>query len=583
MVERKDMRTYGPKDLVGIVLTPTEANSDTLERKLGLFSVVIISLSAMIGSGLFVLPALAMLEMGGGTNPVGGVWLAYLLAAIIVLPGAISKSELSTAMPTSGGSYVYVERTFGPLIGTIAGLGLWANFMLKSAFALIGFKAYLWVVEDLLGITIDIENAALFLLTIIVVINILGVKRIKKIQTPIVMISAVYLSALCILAIFSGDLNWDAAISPDAFGGGWESVVSTSAFVFVSYAGVTKIAAVGGEVKDPGRNLPYGILLSLFFSCVLYVSVTLVMAVAVDPSEYMNEDGHAGEDPVFVFAKSVGGEAVAYVAAILAVLTMTSMALAGILASSRFPFAMARDKLLPQFLEDVHGRFGTPHWAIIGTGLAMGAAITFLPVHDVAKLASGFKIMIFIVINACVIVLRRSSESHAWYNPSWKTPWPLYPGIQLFGIFGGGALLYLMGSKSLIGAGAAIFLGIVIFKSYGESRVENEITPWQTSRKMFTDPGEVELRRRYAAFHAADSEGNGKLNLGEFVSAIRALGYIENSSKKIDDDSLVISHTKTDPRNQMIRDFFHWGDSDEDGLIDPDEFMVMVREIEPES
>ena len=137
------MGNYGPKDLLGIVLTPTEAVSDNLERKLGLFSVIIISLSAMIGSGLFVLPALAMLEMGGGTNPVGGVWLAYLVAAFLVIPGAVSKSELSTAMPSSGGSYVYVEKTFGPLIGTIAGLGLWANFMLKSAFALIGFKAYL--------------------------------------------------------------------------------------------------------------------------------------------------------------------------------------------------------------------------------------------------------------------------------------------------------------------------------------------------------------------------------------------------------------------------------------------------------
>ena len=85
------MRSYGPKDLVGIVLTPMEDSSATLEREVGLFSVVIISLSAMIGSGLFVLPALAMLEMGGGEYPLGGVWLAYLIAAFLVLPGAISK------------------------------------------------------------------------------------------------------------------------------------------------------------------------------------------------------------------------------------------------------------------------------------------------------------------------------------------------------------------------------------------------------------------------------------------------------------------------------------------------------------
>ncbi len=575
------MRNYGPKDLVGIVLTPIEAVSDTLERKLGLFSVVIISLSAMIGSGLFVLPALAMLEMGGGTHPVGGVWLAYLVAALLVLPGAISKSELSTAMPSSGGSYVYVERTFGPLVGTIAGLGLWANFMLKSAFALIGFKAYLWVIEDLIGIDINLETASLALLVIIVAINILGVKRIKKIQTPIVMFSTFYLLSLCAYAVVTQDLDWNGVTSREAFGS-WDDVASTSAFVFVSYAGVTKIAAVGGEIKNPERNMPYGILLSLLFSCLLYVTVTMVMAAAVDPSEYMHGDHGASEDPVYIFAEAVGGGTVGAIAAVLAVVTMTSMALAGILASSRFPFAMARDKLLPQFLENVHGKYGTPHWAIVGTGIAMGLAIIFLPVHDVAELASGFQIMAFMLINACVIVLRSSSESHAWYHPEWKTPWPLYPLIQLFGIFGGGTLLYFMGTKSLIGAIVAIILGTIIFRSYGKDRVVDEITPWETTKKMLTDPDEVEKRRVHAAFHAADTEDTGNLNLDEFISALKALGYIVSGGPNIPDDAIVIPGGRKHRKNRLIRDLFHWGDEDEDGLIDIEEFLAVAEEIEPE-
>ena len=575
------MRNYGPKDLVGIVLTPIEAVSDTLERKLGLFSVVIISLSAMIGSGLFVLPALAMLEMGGGTHPVGGVWLAYLIAALLVLPGAISKSELSTAMPSSGGSYVYVERTFGPLVGTIAGLGLWANFMLKSAFALIGFKAYLWVIEDLIGIDINLETASLALLVIIVAINILGVKRIKKIQTPIVMFSTFYLLSLCAYAVVTQDLDWNGVTSREAFGS-WDDVASTSAFVFVSYAGVTKIAAVGGEIKNPERNMPYGILLSLLFSCLLYVTVTMVMAAAVDPSEYMHGDHGASEDPVYIFAEAVGGGTVGAIAAVLAIVTMTSMALAGILASSRFPFAMARDKLLPQFLENVHGKYGTPHWAIVGTGIAMGLAIIFLPVHDVAELASGFQIMAFMLINACVIVLRSSSESHAWYHPEWKTPWPLYPLIQLFGIFGGGTLLYFMGTKSLIGAIVAIILGTIIFRSYGKDRVVDEITPWETTKKMLTDPDEVEKRRVHAAFHAADTEGTGNLNLDEFISALKALGYIVGGGPNIPDDAIVIPGGRKHRKNRLIRDLFHWGDEDEDGLINIEEFLTVAEEIEPE-
>ena len=575
------MRHYGPEDLVGIVLTPRDTESDGLERKLGLFSVIIISLSAMIGSGLFVLPALAMLELGGGDSPLGGVWLAYLVAAFLVIPGAVSKSELSTAMPTSGGSYVYVQKTFGPLIGTVAGLGLWANFMLKSAFALIGFKAYLWVIEDLLGMDIDIEAAAIILLAIIVGINILGVKKIKKVQIPIVIFSASYLFALCVYAIAYHDLDWSVVASRDSFGS-WDDVAATSAFVFVSYAGVTKIAAVAGEVKSPERNLPYGILLSLLFSCLLYVLVTMVMAAAVPPSEYMHGEHGASEDPIYIFAEAVGGETVGKIAAILAVVTMTSMALAGILASSRFPFAMSRDNLLPPFLESVHQRFGTPHWAIIGTGVAMGLAITFLPVHDVAELASGFKIMIFMLINGCVIVLRTSSDSHKWYDPKWKTPWPLYPAVQLFGIFGGGALLYLMGSKSLVGASAAIVLGLIIYNGYGRNRVDAQITPWETVRLMLSNADEAERRRLFAAFYDADEERDGQLNLDQFVSAFKALGYIEGGGPNIPDDAIVLSKTRNRRGDQLIGDVFGKGDTDKDGLISIEEFLEVAREIEPE-
>ncbi|MAS80590.1 MAG: amino acid transporter [Euryarchaeota archaeon] len=582
------MRTYSPEDLAGISLNSTKLESDKLERKLGLFSVIIISLSSMIGSGLFLLPSLAMVEMGGGSSPVGGVWLAYLLAAFVVLPSAISKSELATAMPSSGGSYLYVERTFGPLIGTISGLGLWANFMLKSAFALIGFKAYLWVFEEVLApnwergwLYDNVDIIALALLGAIVGINILGVKSVKKIQIPIVMFSSGYLLALCLWAMATMEINWDSAISIEAFGGDWTAVASTSAFVFVSYAGVTKIAAIGGEIKQPSKNLPYGILLSLLFSCALYVTVTLAMTATVDPSEYMGEVGKPREDPVYVFAKAVGGETVANIAAFLAVVTMTSMALAGILASSRFPFAMSRDKLMPEFLEEVHQKFGTPYWAIIVTGLAIGAAITFLPVKEVAKLASGFKIMIFMLINAVVIVLRKSSPSHSWYSPEWVTPPMMYPFMQLFGIFGGGFLLYLMGSSGIIGASAAVILGLIIFYGYGKNNVKKEITPWETTLRMITDPEDAELRRCYSAFYDADSEGSGILDMDQFISAIMALGYVKKGGANIPDDSLVISSTKTNEKDQTVRDLFIKGDSDSDGSIDIHEFIVIADEIAP--
>ena len=107
-----------------------------LDRSLELQDVIAISMSMMIGSGLFILPGLAFTMTGPS------LWAAYFFSAICVLPASFSKAELGTAMPTSGGSYVYLERTFGPFAGTILGLGLWLSLLLKSAFALIGFSAY---------------------------------------------------------------------------------------------------------------------------------------------------------------------------------------------------------------------------------------------------------------------------------------------------------------------------------------------------------------------------------------------------------------------------------------------------------
>lgn len=551
------MDRLSPKEVLGIVLQPLEMVSETLERKLGLFSVVILSLSAMLGSGLFVLPSLAMMELGDGNLPLGGIWLAYLFAGLVILPGAISKSELASAMPSSGGAYVYIEKTFGPIIGTISGLGLWANFMLKSAFALIGFRAYLWVLEGILDVSINLDYAVMIMLGLIVGINILGAKSIKKVQTPVVLVSVTYLMFVCIYALLTMELNWDAAISREALGADWHSFSSTAALVFVSYIGVTKVAAVGGEIKDPSKNMPYGILISLFFSVFLYVFVTLTMAITVDPLSYV-ENGHAREDPIYVFALIVGGKTIATIAATFAAFTVLSGSLAGIMAASRFLFAMARDNLLPELFENVHSKYETPHWAIIGTGLSMAAAILFLPVHDVAELASGFNLMVFILINACVLVLRNSAKSH-WYKPEWKSP--LYPFTQIFGILTGSVLIYAMGVKALFGGSAAVIIGIIIYQSYGKRHGQKSITPWETFRLQLTNPDEVEHRRRWAAFHAADINRNNHLNLHEFISAMESLGF-------------------SDGNQDTLREYFHSADHNEDGVLEIDEFLLGVEELE---
>ncbi len=530
----------------------SEEIKGTLARTIGLAGVVVISLSAML-PGIFVTPTFAAQIMGPG------IWLAFLLAASVVLPGALSKSELSSGMPTSGGSYVFLERTYGPMIGTISGLGLWASFLLKSAFALIGFSAYFLAVTTYFELEIDIMTVSLSALLLITVVNIMGVKKVKAVQTPIVIMTVILLLIICIAALFSPD--FDASIPLDgAFNTDVWTLAETAAFVFVAYAGVTKVAAIGGEVKEPEKNLPAGIMLSLLIATILYSVLAFLMMASIPGEWWIGSDGKVVEDPIYVFAEHVVNTKFGIFAAVLSVLTMISMALAGILASSRFLFAMARDNLLPQPLENVNVKYETPHIPIIITGLAMCVAILFVPLKDVVKLASGFKIMIFMMINSCVIVLRQTSDRHDW-DPAYKGP--MYPFMQLWGIIAGGCLIVLMGEKAFIGGGAAVVAGLATYYLYGRIHyIASDKTPIATFREQFGLASPSEHQRRLAVFHAADLGGKGHLNVSEFQDALRALGF----SYSVDES----------------RAIFHKSDEDENGVIDIDEFFGLFVDSEEE-
>ena len=168
-----NIKSTATKLIKGDVRGVVEDVKIQIERTVGLVGVIIISLSAMLGSGLFVLPSFAAILMGEG------IWLAFLLAASVVLPGAISKAELASGMPSSGGSYVYLERTYGPLVGTISGLGLWASFLLKASFALIGFTAYMYTITTYFDFELNTYVVSITALILITVVNILGVKKVK--------------------------------------------------------------------------------------------------------------------------------------------------------------------------------------------------------------------------------------------------------------------------------------------------------------------------------------------------------------------------------------------------------------------
>ena len=435
-----------------------------LARTIGLKTLVILSLSSMLGSGIFLLPAFAHEVVGTG------MWFAFILAGSVVIASAYSKAELASAMPQSGGFYVYAERTYGYLVGTISGLGLFASFMLKSAFALVGFAAYMKVITDHYGIENVNSNAiAMVLLAFILLVNLTGVKAIKKVQIPIVMGAMAMVVVLCIMALFSSDLDLGRPV--ENFQPVSLSMGTAAALVFVAFSGAIKVGAIGGEVIDPETNLPRGMIQSLFIATFLYAVVAYIMAAVMDPGAFMTggDDPHAVENPISVFADSVAGTAVVLIASVVAIIAMASMALAGVLSSSRFIYAMAKEGVLPASLGELNERYKTPHWPILLTGLLMAISIYSFDVHVIAELASGFILMVFIVLNLTVVILRGAAPKHAW-DPPYRSP--LYPLPQIYGSVAGLFMLVLMGKKALFGGGGAILLGLIAWYAYGRRNVK---------------------------------------------------------------------------------------------------------------
>jgi len=421
-----------------------------LERDLGLLAVLAISIGAMIGSGIFILPGLAMAEAGPA------VIAAYLLAGIMVLPAALSKSEMATAMPEAGGTYIYIERGMGPILGTIAGIGTWFSLSFKGALALVGGMPYLAVLFDIPHTTV-----ALALCAVLIVVNVVGVKQTGRMQVAIV---AVMLAAMGWFVVQSAPAT-EVARYGDFFGEGTGGLLAATGLVFVSYAGVTKVASVAEEVENPDRNIPLGILGSLAFTTVLYVAIVAIVVGVVPGADLLDS-----YTPMTDVANLTMGSVGVYAIVLAAVLALVSTANAGILSSSRYPFAMSRDSLAPSLFENVSDRFQTPRNAITITGILMLGLIAFVDILAIAKLASAFKILVFALVNAALIAFRQADLES--YDPAFESP--LYPWTQLFGIGASILLLTQMGLIPALGALGIVLGGLAWYALFVRSRIDRE-------------------------------------------------------------------------------------------------------------
>jgi len=359
--------------------------TESLKKNLNLFDVYAMSTGAMFSSGLFLLPGLAVGLTGDS------VYLAYFVAGVLILPAMYSMAELSTAMPKAGGTYYFLDRAMGPLMGTIGGLGSWVAVVFKSAFALVGMGAYLSLYLD-----VSFTLLAIILTVAFGVLNIVGAKETTMLQRGLVASLVLILAAFVILGL--SEIDGGSALAPNSsdnefFRSGLVGFASTIGLVFVSYAGLTKVASVAEEIENPDKNIPLGMTLSLATATIIYTLGTLILINVLDQpvlEESLTPVADAGE----VFLDWVPADLGVVLIVVAALAAFASTGNAGILSASRYPYAMAKDKLIPSSLADL-GRFGTPTKSVVMTVVSMIAVLLVFDVEAVAKLASAFQLVLF--------------------------------------------------------------------------------------------------------------------------------------------------------------------------------------------
>ncbi len=433
-----------------------------LARDLGFLEAYTIGLGTMIGAGIFVLPSIAADQAGPAST------ISFFLGGIVSLLAALSLSELATGMPKAGGSYYYVNRALGPFFGSVVGWGMWAGLTFASAFYMIGFGQYLLpglggYVGFLAGWgDLGITVAALVMAALLTGVNYYGVKETGALQNVIV---------LSLVALILGFLGFGMLSDPSVgeFNPyGWANVAATIGTVYVSFIGFEVIATSAEEIKNPSRNIPLAMIAAVVTPTLMYVGVMFVStgtlsldALATSPI------------PVADVATEFLGSIGALLMIVGAVLATVSSANASILSAARVNFAMGRDRILHNWLNEVHDRFRTPYRSIMATGVITLVLIAVgVGVGTLAEVASFMYLVTYALVHIAVVVLRRAEPDA--YEPSFRIPSALYPVVPILGFVACLVILVQM-DRVVQGIGVVIVvLGVLWYGFYARDRALSE-------------------------------------------------------------------------------------------------------------
>ncbi len=419
-----------------------------LNKEIGLFGVYAIATGTTISGGLFLLPGLAASNVGPT------VLLVYLLATIPLIPAMFSVLELATAMPRAGGVYYFLDRTLGPMWGTVGGIGTWLALILKVSFALVGMGAYISIFFP----QFPIKPISITIAVLIGIVNYAGAKKSSGLQTILLGVILFIMVSFDLLGIFH--------INPEHFRGFWEAglddIYATTGMVYISYVGITKIASLSEEVKNPERNLPLGVFLAFLTSVVIYGATIAIMIGVIPMAEFTKT-----LTPVAHAADILFGKAGLILTSLAALFAFISVANAGTLSASRYPLAMSRDHLVPPVFKKLSKK-NIPLYALIITVALILTVLIFLDPMGIAKLASAFQLIMFALVCLAVIVMRESKIEA--YDPGYRSPF--YPYMQLIGIVVPFFLIFKMGTLPLVFSTGLLLLGILWYFYYGRKRVD---------------------------------------------------------------------------------------------------------------
>ena len=471
------MSILARKDLRSLL---AEAGSGTLKRELGPLALVTLGIGAVIGAGIFVLSGEVASQHAGPA-----LTLSIVLAGVACVFAGLCYAELASMIPVAGSAYTYAYATLGELVAWIIGWDLVLEYSLSSSTVAVGWSGYFVTLLGEMGIkfparlggapgthvclpdgthvTALINLPAILICLALTGLLVLGIRESARVNTTIVIIKLVVLTLFIAVGVhYVNTANLHPFIPPNTgtFGSfGWSGIVRGAGIIFFAYIGFDAVSTASQEAKNPGRDIPIGILVSLAICTLLYIAVGLVMTGLI-PYPRLNV-----ASPLALAVETTGVKWLPPIVNIGAICGIASVILVNMLAQSRIFYSMSRDGLLPPLFARLHPRFRTPHVTTTITGLVVAIASGLFPISVLGQLVSMGTLLAFAIVCTGVLILRKT-------EPNLSRPFRT-PGAPWVPIVGTLICLYLMSGLPLatwIRLFVWLAIGLTIYFGYGRFR-----------------------------------------------------------------------------------------------------------------